>query len=101
MIAIQSEEFLYPIYSPFEVSGGKSYYAILVYQLISIFNAALLHFGIDCFIHSVLASIVYQTEIVGHRFSRLGHFEGADGASRLNGMKDVVELIKLQFENEK
>lgn len=94
-------DYMYPIYVPFVIPGSATYYAILFYQQLTVYNTAFLHLGIDCFIYSLLASIVYQTEILGYRFSRLGHSEEPEGRTRLNYMKKIVELIKLQFENEK
>lgn len=99
--AIESGEYVYPIVAPFVRPGSAAYFTMLVFQDVSVYNAALLHMGADCFICSIIACIVFQTNIVGHRFSRLGHVSQAEKEPRRDFMKEIIEFAQLQLENEK
>lgn len=99
--AISTDGLMYPTYTPVFVPGTISYYLIIVYQWIAGYTVLFSHIGIDCFLYSVFACVVYQTKIMGYRFSRLGHKNEFEAKNRCDYMKQIVELIGLQFENEK
>lgn len=58
------------------------------------------HFGLDAILYSILMCIVYETQTLGYRFSRLGHTNDIKPKLRQDLMKDIIELVRLQLENE-
>lgn len=98
---IQVGDYIYPIHTPFVIPGSPIYYAIIVYQNVTAINACLLHMATDCIMVSIFICIVYQTTVLGYRFSKLGNPKECKGQTHLNCMKKMIDLIKLQFKNEK
>lgn len=94
-------EYVYPMYIPFVKPETNAYYAALAYQTLSAFNGLLSHMAADSIFFSMFAYVVYQTRIVGYRFSRLGNSRERKGNVRLDCMREIVELIQLKFEAEK
>lgn len=99
--AIQFGQFLHPIYLPFDTSGTYTRYFIIFYQNVTAWSTYFNHSGLDNTFYSILSCIVYQTKILGYRFSRLGHKDHLNPKSKIDCMKEIIELINLQLENEK